>query len=266
VAGADGGLPVNVTGNMRVETNGFVYCISCPSNPMVWPYIFATTDGGSPLLTVRSLTVDAGGAISADGMGWSGPTNYGGSDYFGFGPGRSSATTGGSYGGFGGLGAYSGALGVTNGIANNPVDPGSGGGLHNNGSTLGFYSAGGGVVRIRAPSGAVTVNGTISANGQIPPIDQAGAGSGGSVNIFCKSINGTGAINAKGGNMNNTSSGCGGGGRIAVTFMNIPGGSNFLGSCSANGGTNSNTAYNGGVGSIYWSTWSRPAGTLIMIR
>jgi hypothetical protein len=267
VAGADGGLPVNVTGNMRVETNGFVYCISCSTQAMVWPYLFATTDGGSPLLAVRSLTVDAGGVISADGMGWSGPTNYGGSDYFGFGPGKSSACTGGSHGGLGGLGAYSGAQGgiYVNRSTNDPIEPGSGGGLHNS-SVLGLYSAGGGVVRIRAPAGKVTINGTISANGQIPPIDQAGAGAGGSVNILCKSIDGTGVINAKGGNMNSTSSGCGGGGRIAVTFMNIPGGSNFLGSCSASGGIATPPTYNGGVGSIVWSTWSKPTGTLIMMR
>lgn len=68
-------------------------------------------------------------------------------------------------------------------------------------------------------SGAVTIDGTITANGGIGTENYSGGGSGGGVFITCSSISGRGAILAEGGNGSGVSSGgSGGGGRIAVVY------------------------------------------------
>jgi hypothetical protein len=93
--------------------------------------------------------------------------------------------------------------------------PGSAAG---NGNGLGG-GAGGGAVRINAPDGMVTVNGAISADGELGVDTGGGGGSGGSIWIACRTIAGTnGIVSANGGRAYN--SGCcnGGGGRIAVLY------------------------------------------------
>ncbi len=156
-------------------------------------------------LWCASLLVQTGGVIQADGSGYAGRN----------GPGRGADGTRGGGGGHGGRGGYGStpdaAGGVTNGYATAPEGPGSGGGQAGGG-------AGGGVVRIEA-AGAVTVYGTISANGASGGASgNAGGGAGGSIFVSCSTFGGStaGVVRASGGAGYSTHGGAGGGGRIAI--------------------------------------------------
>ena len=91
------------------------------------------------VINTENLTINAGSSISADGMGYRS----------GQGPGGAGYTHGGTYGGKGGNNDA-----ATYGSALAPTDLGSGGG----------HSWGGGAIRLDV-SGALTADGTISANG-----------------------------------------------------------------------------------------------------
>jgi len=118
--------------------------------------------------------------------------------------------TGGSHGGLGVTGGGGFKAGGTYDSLYRPRYPGGGGG-HYNGSYPG--GTGGGLVEITL-SGAMTVNGTINADGASA---NGGGGAGGSVWISAVFISGNGSISANGGNgQSGWSSGGGGGGRIAL--------------------------------------------------
>jgi len=164
-------------------------------------------------LNVDSLTVQSGGLVSADGLGYAsakGPGVGAAGAWAGPQPGGS------GYGGKGGNGA--GPLGgSTYGSLYTPADLGSGG--QNNGGFLG--GVGGGAVRLIVAN-SLTANGTISANGAAGAAGQfeAGAGaSGGSIWITAGALAGSGTISANGGQgavAQFGTAGGGGGGRIAV--------------------------------------------------
>ncbi|MDD5677643.1 MAG: hypothetical protein PHW60_06570 [Kiritimatiellae bacterium] len=186
-----------------------------------WP-----ADGRVYIVCGTNFDLQAGGTIDAEGRGYCGtnacgpggglqsggsgtPANYG---------------SGAGYGGSGGYGTCSGGSKVSGGspygLTNAPVAPGSAGG----GSyAKGVGAAGGGAVRIDATNAAVTVNGTIKANGTVSTY-VGGGGSGGAIYITCRTFEGTtnGYLTAKGANgkwgAGNAYSGCGGGGRIAVIY------------------------------------------------
>lgn len=161
-----------------------------------------------------NLTVETGGKIDADGKGYSGglaghPAGYG--------PGAATNYNGGGYGGFGGGYQYPWYIGIVYGSVSAPNAPGSGGGGQR---TAGISTPGGGAVWIQA-DGTVVVNGTITANGLDAtgyPDNYVGCGSGGGIYIQCDRFAGTnGVLSAKGGG-GLTTSGPGGGGRIAVVY------------------------------------------------
>jgi hypothetical protein len=159
-------------------------------------------------IVCSDLTVTSGGAINANGKGYIGG-RPGGLDGSGPGGGGSVSRSGG-YGGFGGNGG-----GGTYGSATAPTDPGSGGGGW---STSAGGGNGGGAILIDA-SGAVVVDGTISADGDTGYANNCGGGSGGSIYITCNTFSGNGGIvRAKGGNKQIYSNSSGGGGRIAVIY------------------------------------------------
>lgn len=110
-----------------VYTNGYGALLNI-SNALViasncWIYPFAeSTNGGSALIQVGSLTIFKGGGINADGRGYSNDA----------GPGKGAwgvGSGGGGYGGKGGNGSGGAAGGNPYGSANAPIDPGSGGSL-----------------------------------------------------------------------------------------------------------------------------------------
>ncbi len=158
------------------------------------------------LLTGQDITIAATGHLNADAMGYQG----------GYGPGAGvTSRGGGGYGGAGSPATGDGHIrGEAYGEADEPWQPGSGGGT----SGEDVNGAGGGAVRIHA-TGAVTVDGMITLNGQNGSGTSRPGGSGGGVWITCHTFHGpeTGVIQAHGGN-GTTRAGDGGGGRIAIHY------------------------------------------------
>ncbi len=203
-------------------------------------------------IVCTNLTVAFGGAINASYMGYAGGISNGVARN-GCGPGG--GTSGGSGSGNGGGGGYGGRGGnggvglggATNGIETAPQGPGSGGG---GGvfSGVQYGGRGGGYVSVLA-SGALTVNGIISAVGSNGGV-YAGGGSGGGVYLRCGTFGGSGLVSVNGGA--DSYDGGGGGGRIAVIFdqTNAP-----SVSFSANGGRGGTAAKNGRSGTLYLSQY-----------
>lgn len=186
-----GGLISHVTNNATTtnEAGGWT------ANARVW-------------IVCSNLFVAGGAAINADGKGFSG------GGYYTYGRGPGGGSSGGGGGSYGGEGGFGGVWDIqpnraVYGSAAMPDQPGSGGG----GVNTPYGQAGGGTIRIAADN-LVTVNGTISANGQNA---DGGGGSGGAVYITCPRMDGTnGLLSAIGGN--SRVAGGGGGGRISVMY------------------------------------------------
>jgi len=199
-------------------------------------------------LTVSgNATIDAGGILSADGRG-----NAGGQGT-GAGFASSSGIRGGA--GHGGFGAANPAgYGGAYGLMQSPSSVGSGGG---NGGGYGYApygGAGGGALRLTV-TGALTVNGRISADGRNGELS-SGGGSGGSLWITAGTLTGSGVISANGGSGNGLAGG-GAGGRISIGYAaNV-----FSGLISACGGGGYGR---GGAGTIYTKANSQPVGELLM--
>lgn len=235
----DYGALVNVTGNMFVYTNNWIY-----------PYAHST-NGGSVLFQMKNLTLFPSGGFDANGKGYAGGSLSGQPAY---GPGGGKTYhDGGGYGGMGGN-ARTGS-GNTYGSSNAPIMPGSGGG----GATgNGPGGNGGGAVRIYA-SGTFTMNGIIMAIGGVYCAD-SGGGSGGGIYIRCKVLDGTnGTINANGETV--SSSGyAGGGGRIAIWRQKDKSAGTIQ--SAAAGGTGN---LNGQPGTVVWGLLP-PPGTVFYGR
>ena len=197
-------------------------------------------EAGFDLTVTGNLTVDAGGAISADGKGYRASTGPGA------GASASSAGGGGGYGGSGARG-YSGLGGETYGSVATPEEFGSGGG------TATYYGVSGG-----RGAGALrlTVGGTLKLDGELTTDGNdgmtsssygSGGGAGGSVYVTATMLSGAGLISADGGDGGNSSyaGGGGGGGRIAVYYEDM---TQFTGSIQAEGGWGYEY---GGAGTIY---------------
>ncbi len=277
-----GGL-ISVGNNITVAIDSWISPVSEPLN------------GGSVLITAARVTLDAGGGIDANGLGYRGGYFTHG---YGLGKGTASGTYyagGGGYGGAGGMGKNSGDIdgGITCGSSNAPVEPGSGGG----GS---YYGFGGGSVRIQA-SNAITVNGTIQANGYNnsgadAAANHGGGGSGGGIFLVSPAFSGaaSGLLSADGGNGRDWGAtikgGSGGGGRISVVvglldtteinqliagepvsrILCYESHANYLGSTSVAKGTivsgTPDSIYEGQPGTQVFLHRGPPAGTVITIR
>ncbi len=194
----------------------------------------ATTPyGSSSTISATHITIDSGGSINADGQGFSAVR----------GPGNGSAISFcGSGAGYGSNGGNS-TSGAPGGSAyGNPAAPtalGSGGGDSVNGG------AGGGAIALSA-TGTISVNGTLSANGDNGWTGggrNGGGGSGGSIWISSGTLTGSGTISATGGN-GGTNGGGGSGGRIDISHVT----NDFTGTLTSVGGE---TAFERGLpGSI----------------
>jgi hypothetical protein len=178
-----------------------------------------------------NATVEAGGGIVADFAGYAGGQGNGegstyesGVTYFG---------GGGGHGGYGGrsFGNYA-AGGNTYDSMTSPSDPGSGGGTV---SSLSPGGPGGGVIRLTV-TGALEMDGIISANGGNGSGDAGGGGSGGSIWLAVGTLAGAGSIAANGGNGADALGGGGGGGMIYIPYNN----NSFSGTVTAYGGGGAN--------------------------
>lgn len=262
------GASVDVTGDLTVETNAWVY-----------PYTheYYAVGGGAPRFKARSLTVAAGGGFKAIGRGYrmqQGPNQ---------GTQTSSRSGGGGYGGRGGDHALTvGSGGGTNGMPLAPILPGSGSCREDSGS-------GGGVIWIEL-AGTASVDGLLAANGASGYYGHSGGGAGGSVLVRANGVRaGTGSVwRALGGN-GISDGGGGGGGRIAVwkrmsdqdagalfagqaptrlqdkIATNAVMFSQFQASVSVAGGTTTGAGKPGEAGTIRFID-ARPAGTIIIIQ
>jgi cysteine-rich repeat protein len=210
--------------------------------------LFHTTNGSSKIyelyLDATDIDLQSGSTVNVNGRGHS----SGGS-------GAAPASYKGA--GHGGVGGENG--GGTYGSVKEPDTLGSrgyGGGT------------GGGAVRLVA-SGTLTMNGTISANGNDPGCSNGrSGGSGGSIWLDAATLAGAGSLSANGGD----GPGCGwygpgsGGGRIAIYYTNdtssIISGQSF----TANGGDGKYSYDSGGGGTIFWDDEddSLPNGSLLV--
>lgn len=265
---ADPGLDIVVQGALTLATNCWIY----PQSDY--------TNGGSALFQVGSLVVAQGGGFNADNLGFAGGIyaidGYNGA---GHGPGAASGATygggGAGYGGAGGHGPSADPLtpgGPAYGDTNAPVQPGSGAGI----AQTRAGSSGGGLVRIEA-AGDVTLDGTLTANGQTVGGYWLAGGSGGGIYIRCDHLIGaaSGLLSANGGDgdedaaQEDRGGGGGGGGRIMVYHRKaIPG---WLGSTSVLGGLpglDKSAPYNmtaGEDGTVVFFQ-PPPLGTVISVR
>ncbi|MBI4121997.1 MAG: hypothetical protein HY461_01560 [Parcubacteria group bacterium] len=188
-----------------------------------------------------NLLVRSDGLIDTSGLGYLGGNSGGNAG----GTGRTSGntTTGGStfYSGGnhiarGGLGT-AGVSGSLFGSVTAPTDSGAGGGSFFAGEAGGN---GGAAILIDAPTGTITVDGTMRANGGAAAGARAGGGAGGSINMSALTLAGSGTIQSLGGNGGSnaaTSQGGGAGGVIAIVMTT----NSFAGTVSAYGGTGGGT-------------------------
>ncbi len=175
------------------------------------------------------ITVQKGGAISADGLGATAGT--GAAPGHGINDNLFRPCGGGGYGGYGASSPSNGLAtgGATYGTQTAPSAFGSGGG------SLTPYSvggAGGGAIQINCQGVVVQVDGIISANGLNGSGTGGGGGAGGSLYINGGTLVGAGSITANGGSGANGLGGGGGGGRIQIN----PSANLFAGTISAFGG------------------------------
>ncbi len=187
-----GAARLGVTDTLTVLSNAQITV----HNLSVTGWVDGAWAGEAPSLKAGNLVLRVGGRIHADGEGY----------WMGQGPGTGTGNGGASYGGLGGS-SGNGTAGATYGVAELPSQPGSGG-LANNATPRG-----GGAVRLVVP-GALTLDGTISANGLRATEWWHGCGSGGSIWVDAGTLSGAGRITANGGAYEWYNSG--GGGRIAV--------------------------------------------------
>jgi hypothetical protein len=169
------------------------------------------TDDYGVELRVADLTVENGGAISADELG------YGESDGPGQGGTAGRGASGAGHGGWGGAGSSGDQSGGPYGQAQQPQMPGSGGGTYG----TAYGGAGGGAFKL-VVSDTLLVSGTLTAGGAPgtkAKYDGGGGGSGGSLWIDAGTFRGSGTVQADGGDGAQTAAGKGGGGaggRVAI--------------------------------------------------
>lgn len=202
------------------------------------PLVFATLElrYGSVLqgrwlnIQAVSIVVHSGAKIDLAERGHPGGRGEGRGVYNNYGPGAGHAGVGGGDGNSGG---------EWYGDMVSPNSFGSGGG----GYYLSQGGKGGGLLRILA-SEEVVIDGSILVSGGDCTQASCGGGSGGSINIACRSLNGVGILDARGGN-GNTDGGGGSGGRVAI---HLSAKLLFQGDFKVLGGTGK---YNGASGTVY---------------
>jgi len=233
----DFGIGLDVTvqngavGLLPTASKGLSHSILIRSNGMMTAF----ASSGGCTVNANNLTIDPGGTLSLDSCGY-GPQSGAGAGFSG-----ANVRGGAGHGGYGG-GNVSGGGAAYDSIRS-PTTPGSGGASYVSGPPYSYGGYGGGALNLNV-SGALTVNGRLSANGASGGYN-SGGGAGGSLNLSAINLAGNGVISANGGAASGSAGG-GGGGRIALVCTN----SSFTGQLAAGGGT---ATYPGGAGTIYTS-------------
>src|SRR5580658_6108990 len=149
-----------------------------------------TISGGVTLTLTGNFTLAAGATVNGIGGGYAAHSGVGAPTVSGGG--------GGAHGGAGGPDCFNNAGGTVNDSATAPALMGSGGGNY---SCDG--SAGGALFVVSAPSGTVSIAGSILMDAAIlAPCtagnDAGGGGAGGAIYIFANTIQGNGVLSAQG--------------------------------------------------------------------
>ncbi len=212
-------------GNVTVSSNGTL---------TLYPYNNADSDYTNDYgvtLTVESMTVEAGGVVTAKGLGYlNGPGSGDNGD----------TERGGSYGGYGGNNT---SFTYPYGNVYEPIDLGSSGGIRQ----AGGYK-GGGAIKLVVNT-VLTLNGTITSDGEsYTRGGWDGGAAGGSIWIDANRINGNGAIKSNG----ERGDGAGGsGGRIAIYYQDSDSSFPFTNTSNVQAYGGSGTVQYGGPGTIY---------------
>jgi hypothetical protein len=233
--------------------------IAAPQSEATFANLLVASNGwvsvSNQMITVTSsATVRAGGGIIADSKGYGVNAGPGAGKYVSTSP---YGYLGGG-GGHGGYGASAGTPsvaygGTTYGSVTAPLDLGSGGGTYNSANLP--AGVGGGIVRMNV-TGALLVNGRVSAAGGSATGQGSGGGAGGSVWLTVGTLAGSGTISANGGAGNGLGGG-GGGGCVALNY----GVNAFAGTVSAYGGGGG--AW-GGAGTIYTKATTQALGQMLV--
>lgn len=178
-------------------------------------------------ITATNVTIQPGGGIIVDGT--------------------SSAPIGLTLNGTGGGGANVGDGGASASNAPGEIPNGDNSDITTGGSGFneGPGGKGGGVVNLTV-TGALQLDGSISANGLAGPSLYSGGGAGGTISLAVGSLSGAGVLSANGGAGNSMIGGGGGGGLLSIHYAT----NQFSGSTLARGGPGANA---GGAGIIYWA-------------
>lgn len=218
---------------VRVQDTAIIHCVASPiKDPAIIFHTRAVViEGGGLIRATRltfvteNITIDDGGSLIADGLGYNTSHGYQGNGLFGkINPGHGKDSgyggSGAGHGGSGGRGSLSGGspfVGFAYGDLYEPAMFGSAGGRGLNNARGGN---GGGMLWMNVTN-VIDIDGLVTAHGEAGS-NRAGGGSGGSIWMYCKTIKGYGKITANGGNgsMSGSHSGGGGaGGRIAIYFQ-----------------------------------------------
>jgi hypothetical protein len=232
---------------VRIEDNGVVQGLTSPvDHPGVKFHVRAlNVEGGGlfhatrPTIIAENITIDDGGLMSADGLGYN-RTHMDPRGLHGIvNPGRGLLYSGAGHGGTGGQGSGSVQAGLPYDDLYEAVMFGSSGG--------GSKSGNGGGVMFFNVSDVFHIDGVVSANGHEVTKGRDGGGSGGSLYIYCYEIQGTGSLSVVGGRGGPEGGGGGAGGRISVYFTKN---STFTGKTLIRGGASSVEA--GGSGTAFY--------------
>ena len=218
---------------IRVQDNGTIHCVTSPINDPALVFttraVFIEGGGlvrGSRLIFVtENITIDDGGSLIADGLGYNTSHGYQGNGLHGpINPGHgidSNGASGAGHGGSGGRGSLTRGTPKTGFAYGDMYEPYIFGSAGGKGSSSSRGGNGGGMLWMNV-TGLIDVDGLVSANGEdATSLTGSGGGSGGSIWMYCKTIKGYGRIAANGGagSTNSGSPGGGGaGGRIAIYF------------------------------------------------
>ena len=219
---------------VRVQDTSIVHAVTSPvKDPGIKFYTRSMKIEGGGLMRgsrltfiTTNLTIDDGGSLISDGLGYNSSHGFSGVGFHGLinpGAGTSSAYggSGAGHGGRGGRGRRSLGAAVTGPAYDDLYEPdmfGSTGGRKGSSYRGGN---GGGVIWMNVTD-TIDVDGLVSANGEDAPSSGSGGGSGGSIWMYCKRITGYGKISANGGSGSRDATAPGGGGsggRVAIYFQ-----------------------------------------------
>ena len=234
---------------VRVQDNGVIKGLTSPVNhPGVRFHVRALfVEGGGlfhatrPSVVAEDITIDDGGRMSADTLGYNRSHEASIGLHGEVNPGRGYEHSGAGHGGTGGRGHGADVVGLPYDDLYEAVMFGSSGGGSSSGN-------GGGAIFFNVTN-IFHINGVVSSNGGDVTVGLGGGGSGGSILVYCYRIQGTGRISVIGGRGGVEGGGGGAGGRVSVYFTKN---TTFTGKTLVMGGAGGRNQEAGGSGTAFF--------------